>query len=370
MTNAHTPADAAEHTPATKTANKRFSTLVWGAVPIALLAVGMTMDHIPGTDIKLTVPYAAEGAGPTFDTLSEIQGTPVVDIEGAETLETGGQLNMTTVSVRTNMTLGQALARWAVTKDTLVPIEQVMPADRSEEETREFNQQMFVASEASATVAAMHYLGKPTTVNIHDVVEGAAADGTLQQGDKILAIDSTPVAKPSAVQDVVFAKKPGETVDVTISRDGKEETKTVELKENPHEKGKPMLGILMDSEPADGLKVHYNLNDIGGPSAGMMFSLAVIDKLTPGELNGGKFVAGTGTINDDGEVGPIGGITHKIRGSRDEGAELFLAPKGNCDAVKRADAGDMTVAAVSTLQEAVDAMEAFAAGRDVPTCDG
>ena len=131
-----------------------------------------------------------------------------------------------------------------------------------------------------------------------------------------------------------------------------------------------MLGILMDSEPADGLKVHYNLNDIGGPSAGMMFSLAVIDKLTPGELNGGKFVAGTGTINDDGEVGPIGGITHKIRGSRDEGAELFLAPKGNCDAVKQADAGDMTVAAVSTLQEAVDAMEAFAAGRDVPTCDG
>lgn len=328
------------------------------------------MDHIPGTDIKLTVPYAAEGAGPTFDTLSEIQGTPVVDIEGAETLDTGGQLNMTTVSVRTNMTLGQALARWAVTKDTLVPIEQVMPADRSEEETREFNQQMFVASEASATVAAMHYLGKPTTVNIHDVVKGAAADGILQQGDKILAIDSTPVAKPSAVQDVVFAKTPGETVDVTISRDGKEETKTVELKENPHEKGKPMLGILMDSEPADGLKVHYNLNDIGGPSAGMMFSLAVIDKLTPGELNGGKFVAGTGTINDDGEVGPIGGITHKIRGSRDEGAELFLAPKGNCDAVKRADAGDMTVAAVSTLQEAVDAMEAFAAGRDVPTCDG
>lgn len=317
----------------------------------------------------MTVPYAAEGPGPTFDTLSEIEGTPVVDVEGAETLDTGGQLNMTTVSVRTNMSLGQALARWAMTEDTFVPIEQVLPPDRSEEETREFNQQMFVASEASATVAAMHYLGKPTTVNVHDVMQGAAADGVLRKGDKILTIDGQKIVKPSDVQDVVFAKAPGDRVALRILRDDTEQDLNVELKENPHEKGKPMLGILMDSAPADGLKVHYNLNDIGGPSAGMMFSLAVIDKLTPGELNGGKFVAGTGTINDDGEVGPIGGITHKIRGSRDEGAELFLAPKGNCPSVKKADAGDMTVAAVSTLQEAVDAMEAFAEGRDVPTCE-
>ena len=172
------------------------------------------------------------------------------------------------------------------------------------------------------------------------------------------------------VQDAVRAHAPGDELTVEISHGDETKEVRITLGENPHEKGEPMMGILMTSEPAGDVTVNYNLNDVGGPSAGMIFSLAVIDKLSPGQLNHGKFVAGTGTIAESGEVGPIGGITHKIRGSRDEGAELFLAPKGNCDAVKQADAGDMTVAAVSTLQEAVDAMEAFAAGRDVPTCDG
>lgn len=361
MTTAQTQAQAP--------ANRRRNTVVWGAVPVVLLAGAMTVDHIPGTDIKLTVPYAAEGPGPTFDTLSEIDGTPVVDVEGAETLDTGGQLNMTTVSVRTNMTLGQALARWAVTDDTLVPIEQIMPPERSEEETREVNQAQFVASESAATVAAMHHLGKPTVVNVHDVMEGAAAEGVLDKGDKILKVEDTDIAKPSEVQDEIFSRTPGDTVRLTILRGGTEETKEVTLKANPHDENQPMLGILMDSEPAGGVQVHYNLNDIGGPSAGMMFSLAVIDKLTAGELNGGKYVAGTGTINDDGEVGPIGGIEHKIRGARDDGAELFLAPEGNCPTVKRTDAGEMTVASVANLDQAIDAMEAFAAGQPVRGCE-
>ena len=349
--------------------NRRWSTLVWGSIPVVLLAGALTADHIPGTDIRLTVPYAAEGPGPTFDTLGEVGGEPVVDIEGAETLDTGGKLNMTTVSVRTNMTLGQALGRWVATDDTIVPVEQIMPPDLDEDQVREVNQQAFVASEASATVAAMHYLDRPTTVVVHDVMEGSASEGVLQPEDMITAVAGEKVETPQEVQDAVRAKTPGETIELTVERGGKEHNETVELGENPHEKGQPMLGILMTSEPAGGISVNYNLNDIGGPSAGMMFSLAVIDKLTPGALNGGKFVAGTGTINEDGEVGPIGGITHKIRASEDDGAELFLAPAGNCDAVKRVDTEHMTVAKVGNLAEAVQAMEDFAAGRDVPACE-
>ncbi|WJY96981.1 YlbL family protein [Corynebacterium fournieri] len=348
--------------------NRRWSTLVWGSIPVVLLAGALTADHIPGTDIRLTVPYAAEGPGPMFDTLGEVGGEPVVDVVGAETLDTGGQLNMTTVSVRTNMTLGQALGRWIATDDTIVPVEQIMPPDLDEEQVREANQQAFVASEASATVAAMHYLDRPTTVAVHDVVEGSASDGILQPGDLITAVAGKPETTPGGVQEAVRAMEPGEEVEVTVERDGAERTETVTLGENPHEKGQPMLGILMTSEPAGGLHVNYNLNDIGGPSAGMMFSLAVIDKLTPGALNGGKFVAGTGTINEDGEVGPIGGIEHKLRAAEDEGAELFLAPAGNCDAVKRVHTEHMTVAKVGNLTEAVDALEDYAAGRDVPSC--
>lgn len=344
---------------------------MWGSIPVVLLAGALTVDHIPGTDIRLTVPYAAEGPGPTFDTLGVVDGEPVVDIEGAQTQDTGGQLNMTTVSVRTNMTLGQALGRWIATDDTIVPVEQILPPDLDEDQVREYNQQAFVASEASATVAAMHYLGRPTTVVVHDVVDGAASADILQPGDRITAIAGRDVSTPNEVQDIVRAKQPGETIEVTVERGDSERTELtepIELGENPHEKGQAMLGILMTSEPAGGVTVNYNLNDVGGPSAGMMFSLAVIDKLTPGALNGGTFVAGTGTINEAGEVGAIGGIEHKIRGAEDAGAELFLAPAGNCDAVKRARTDHMTVAKVETLTDAVQAMEDFAAGRDVPAC--
>ena len=116
--------------------------------------------------------------------------------------------------------------------------------------------------------------------------------------------------------------------------------------------------------------MNYNLNDIGGPSAGMMFSLAVIDKLTPGALNGGKFVAGTGTINEDGEVGPIGGIVHKVHAAQEAGAELFLAPADNCAEAVSRDTGDMVVAKVHTLDDAIEAMQNFAEGNAVETCEG
>lgn len=348
--------------------HRRWSTLVWGAIPVGALALALSVDHIPFTDVSLTVPYAAQGPGPTFNTLAEIDGTPVVDVEGVETDSTEGNLNMTTVSVRTNMTLAQALGRWLGAGDTLVPLQQVVPPDVSEEEFNHFNEAAFVASEASATVAAMNFLGLPTTVVVHDVVPESAAVGVLEQGDVIVAVDGAAVTKPGEVQEAVLAKAPGDSVTIRVERDGRTRESEVTLGAAADSDTTPQLGILMTSEPAGGISVTYNLNDVGGPSAGLMFSLAVIDKLSPGALNGGHFVAGTGTIAEDGEVGPIGGIGHKIEGARDAGAELFLAPEGNCAEAATADAGDMVVASVATLDDAVAAMEDFSSGRDVRTC--
>lgn len=342
--------------------------MVWGAIPVAALGALLSLDHIPGTSISLTVPYAAEGPGPMFNTLGDYSGEPVVLIDGAETDPTSGNLNMTTVSVRTNMTLPQAFGRWIATDDTLVPLEQVMPPDLNEEQLQQYNQQAFTASEASATVAAMNYLGRPTQVVVAQVVDGAAAVDHLQGGDVITAVDGKAVAKPGEVQDIVRAKHPGDSVEVTATRGGQERKETVTLGENPDNDGVAMLGIYMSSEPADGTHVEYNLNDVGGPSAGMMFALAVIDKLSPGELTGGHDIAGTGTIAEDGTVGPIGGIQHKIAGARDAGVELFLAPADNCDEVVKAKTGSMKVAKVSTLTDAVHAMDDFSAGRDVVGC--
>ncbi|MDK8797784.1 PDZ domain-containing protein [Corynebacterium sp. MSK044] len=337
-------------------------------VPLALIAAVFLVGGVPGTNIKLTVPYVAQGAGPTFNTLGDVQGTPVIDIEGAEVDETSGTLDMTTVSVRTNMSMAQALSRWIIHKDTIVPLGQIMPKGVSDDEMRQINEQAFVASEAAATVAAMRYLGEPTRVLVHGVLKDAPAAGVLEPADVLTKVAGREVTEPQQVQNIVREHTPGETIEVEYLRNDEPATASITLGTNPEDEMLPLLGVTMTSEPAGDVTVNYNLNDIGGPSAGMIFSLAVIDKLSPGELNGGRKVAGTGTIAEDGTVGPIGGITHKIEGARDGGAELFLAPEKNCAEARKADAGNMTVASVTNIDDAISAMEDFAAGRPVTTC--
>ena len=337
-------------------------------VPLAVITAALVVGGVPGTNIKLTVPYAAQGAGPTFNTLGDVQGTPVIDIEGADVDETSGTLDMTTVSVRTNMTLGQAMSRWLIHHDSIVPIGQIMPKDVSDEEMRQFNEQAFVASEAAATVAAMRHLGEPTRVVVHGVLKDAPAADELHPADVLTKVAGREVTELQQVQKIVREHAPGDTIEVEYLRNDEPGTASIKLGTNPEDKALPLLGVTMTSEPAGDITVNYNLNDIGGPSAGMIFSLAVIDKLSPGELNGGRKVAGTGTIAEDGSVGPIGGIAHKIEGARDGGAELFLAPEKNCDEARKADAGNMTVASVTNIDDAIAAMEDFAAGRPVTTC--
>lgn len=337
-----------------KRRHQRLKTLAWGALPVVALTVLVSVDRVPGTDISLTVPYAAEGPGPTFNTLGEVDGEPVVDIEGVPVDDTSGNLNMTTVSVRSRLTLAQALGRWLTTEDTLVPIERVFPPDRSPEEIQESNQQAFTASEASATVAAMNYLNRPVEIAVVDVLEDSAAAEHVAAGDVIRAVDGVPVDEPGQVQQAVRAREPGDEVALTLDRDGERLDRTIVLGEHPDDPSVALLGITMTSEPTEDMSVTYNLTDIGGPSAGMMFSLAVIDKLSPGELNGGRFVAGTGTISEDGTVGPIGGIVHKVRAAEEIGAELFLAPAANCAEAVSRDHGDLVVAEVETLDDAVE----------------
>lgn len=339
-----------------------------GAIPVVLTGALLSIDHIPGTDIALTVPYAAEGPGPTVDTLGEVDGTQVVDVHAPHTYATTGQLNMTTVSVRTRMTMAQALGRWLLTDDTIVPIDTVIPQGQTDEQINELNQQAFTQSESAATVAAMDYLDIPVKIVVAQVLENSAAAGAIEAEDVITAIDGEEVSEPGQVQERIQGKKPGDAITLSVLRKGKPLHKEIVLGENPHAKGQALLGVSMTSEPKEDISVEYNLQDVGGPSAGMMFTLAVIDKLTEENLTGGAFVAGTGTIEEDGEVGPIGGIMHKVQAAKDAGAELFLAPADNCAEAVRRDTGDMVVAKVSTLEDAIEAMDAFAAGGEVETC--
>ncbi|MBI9001622.1 PDZ domain-containing protein [Corynebacterium sp. CCM 9185] len=338
--------------------NRRTSTVLAGALPVVALTFLAMADHIPGTGIDLTVPYAAEGPGPTFDTLGTYRGENVVDISGADIDETEGNLNMTTVEVRTGMTLAQAVRRW-LSEDTLVPIDHFIRPGETLKDVSQRNEALFTSSESAATIAAMSYLQRPVEVRVVGTAEDSASEGVLREGDIIRSVDGTGVTLPIEVQEAVRAKKPGDRIRLDVDREGTNQAFDVTLGSHVDHPDVALLGVLMDVVPADGITVSYNLEDIGGPSAGMMFSLAVVDKLSEGPLNGGRFVAGTGTIDATGEVGPIGGIAHKVRAARDAGAEVFLAPSANCAEAVSRDHGEMSVLKVDTLTEAIDQMSAY-----------
>ena len=347
--------------------NRRLATLLVGIVPIVALTGILNVEKIPGTSIDLTVPYVAEGPGPTIDTLGEFDGKQVIDISGAPVDPHTGHLNMTTVSIWSNLTLGEAMRKWFSRDTRLVPAETVFPQDVPQEKIAEQNASAFAASEFNATAAALHYLKHPLDVEVVEVTDKSPAQNVLKTGDIVLKIDEKSVASPQEVVDTVGAHKPGDEVSILLRRDGKEETHKVTLGTYPGDEKRAYLGVMLGPKPANDLKVDYTLQDIGGPSAGLIFSLAVVDKLSPGELTQGRFVAGTGTINPAGEVGPIGGITHKIAAARDAGAEVFLVPAGNCAEALSANAGDMTLVKVDSLSGAVDALK-DPKGPQAPRC--
>ncbi|NLU81981.1 PDZ domain-containing protein [Rhodococcus sp. HNM0569] len=339
--------------------NRRIVTLLAALVPVVVLAV-------VGSVVQ--VPFVALGPGPTFDTLGEVDGTPVVDIEGTEVDPTTGHLNMTTVAVRDGLNVFEALGLWLSGRQGLVPRSEVYPPDRSRDEIQEENTADFQQSESTAEVAAMRYLGQPVVVEVGSVAQDGPSNGILRENDRLLTVDGVPVDTVAGVQEIVAAKGAGAAVPVTFVRDGTEQTATVVLGARPDDPGKGYLGVTPVEQADVPFTIDFNLADIGGPSAGLMFTLAVIDKLTPGELNGGAFVAGTGTITSDGTVGPIGGIQHKIVAADEAGAETFLVPARNCDEAKQGAPDGLRLVKVDTLATAVDALGAIDRGEPAPVC--
>lgn len=334
-------------------------TLLAALAPIVVLG-------LLGTAIR--VPYVALGPGPTFNTLGEVDGEEVVDIEGTDVDETSGNLNMTTVAVRDNLNVFEAFGLWASGRQGVVPREEVYPPDKSKDEVKQENDADFQQSEDSAELAALHYLGQPVTLRVATVGEEGPAKDALRAGDVLISVAGTPVATVEDVQEVVAESAPNTETAVVVLRDGVETTVPVVVGARPDDESKGYLGISPEEVPNVPFTIEFNLADVGGPSAGLMFTLAVIDKLSPGPLNGGKFVAGTGTVDSDGDVGPIGGIKYKLIAAREAGAETFLVPARNCDEARQDSPDGLRLVKVENLEGAVDALEALDKGADVPTC--
>jgi PDZ domain-containing protein len=342
--------------------SRRVLTLITGGVLLLALLVGGS---------QLPVPYAELGPGPTLDTLGVDQsGQPIIQLTKRTPAKTSGHLNLTTVSVRDRLDLLAAMRGWLDPQRAVVPREEIFPPGQTQQQTDAKNTQDFVTSQNSAELAALAYLDK-TKVVVTQVADDSPSHGKLAAKDTITTVQGAPVSDVTDLGKVLGATTPGTTVTVDYLRGDKPGTAEITTTKGTDEDGKPraVLGVGVALESTAPYKVKIALDDrIGGPSAGLMFALGILDKLGPDDLTGGRFIAGTGTIDVTGDVGPIGGIPLKLIAARDKGATAFLVPSGNCAEASRNPPAGLELIKVDTLSGAVSALGALKAGKPTPQC--
>ncbi|HSA53346.1 MAG TPA: PDZ domain-containing protein [Yinghuangia sp.] len=324
------------------------------------------------------VPYGELTPGPTVNTLGDYRGKPVIEVVGAQTYPASGHLNMTTVSVTSksyDMPLLTAFVGWVKGDADVVPKGDLYPDDKTEKEVEQENAEEFTSSQEHAKIAAFRKLGIAVEeqVIVATVAKGMPATGHLHAGDIILSVDGVPVRTPDEVGAAITRHKPGETVQFVVDpADARGTQRTIAVATAAAEDdGRAVVGITPGVLPKFPFQVTIHLEDVGGPSAGLMFALGIIDTLSPGDLTGGKFVAGTGTIDDEGNVGPIGGVQMKTIAAERAGAKYFLTPKANCTEAAKEKPGGLTLVEVETLDEAVAALDVIRTGQGTLTeCPG
>lgn len=346
--------------------HRRAVTFATAGVLVFLLALGGAL---------LPVPYVALLPGPTKNVLGQADGEALISIDGRETYATDGRLNLVTVQYRGGpgyrLDLFTALRGWVDPQVAVVPEQAVFPEGQTADEVRQNTSRRMRQSQQDAAVAAVRELGIPVdaTVRVSRVMKEFPARGVLREGDVVVAVDGETIAGPAAVANRVSGHQPGDTVSFTVKRDGGEKRVRVDTVGNPDNPDEAMVGVYMRTNYDYPLDVQIRIDEIGGPSAGLMFALGVADKLTEGDLTGGELIAGTGTITPDGKVGAIGGIQQKLAGARSDGAEVFLTPAGNCAKARGAKPPELTLVKVKTLDGALTSLRNLRSGQgNVPHC--
>ena len=318
--------------------------------------------------ILFKVPYVALVPGAARDT------EPLLVVDGVDSYPSDGELLLTTVRVRQRPNLWEYLWLQADRDVDIVP-EEVVLGDRTPEENRELNLQLMTDSKSVAVAVALEELGYDAIssdgVRVIEVVEASAADGLLDPGDTITAIGDDTLSTTTDLIDVLSGYEPGDVVELTVERFdaetgemGPPTSVAVELGDHPDRPGDAFLGV----GPIDRVElttdfdfvVDIDSGSVGGPSAGLAFTLAVLDQLTPGELTGGSVVAVTGTIDVAGTVGTVGGVVQKTAAVRDLGADVFIVPaalgEAQLERIEERAGDDLRVIPVDDLDEALDAL--------------
>jgi PDZ domain-containing protein len=325
--------------------------------------------------VFLPTPYVIERPGPVFDVLGKSEEQNVITIEGASSYPTTGRLDVLTVSVLGNrentpswLELGWA---WLDPAQAIVPVDVVYPPNVTTKQVEAESSAMMEESQQDAIAAALNKLGYdvPWHVYVSEVSKNSPSSGKLVAADFIIKINGVDIKDIDQMRDLINEAAPSGPLTVTVLRGGQSQAQEITATLNSD--GKYRLGILAGYKYDFPVKVKLELADVGGPSGGMMFALGIIDRLTPGQLTGGQHIAGTGTIDPAGNVGPIGGIRHKLYGAANAGATIFLAPESNCDEVIGHVPSGLSVVKVKTLSDAKTALEKISTGTNpatLPTC--
>jgi len=315
-----------------------------------------------------------EAPGPTWNVLDNGSSSDqdVLKVSGTETYPTEGALRMTTVSVSGcpgyPVTTADLIAAWFSADKRIVDRNEVCPQDQSAEQVEETGKAQMTASQDSAVIAALVETGKAGAMHltVTEVTEQQTST-EIQAGDVLETItpqggQTTTLASFSQLRELMTTIPEGTRVTLGVRR-GDQKTSAALTTIAPQEGTTgSLLGLSLKISVDSPVEATFGLSDVGGPSAGMMFALGVVDEITPGSLTGGKDISGTGTIDMTGQVGPIGGIQQKMAGARESGSTFFLAPASNCNEVTGHEPKGMQVFAVNTLHEAVAATEAIASG--------
>jgi PDZ domain-containing protein len=337
---------------------RRGMTVLIGAVLVGMLTVLVAQAN---------VPYVQLEPGPTYDTLGkDDSGKDIIVVTGGTVTESKGQLRFVTVGVQPRLTLLQALIGWIRDDEAVVPRELIYPPDQSEKEVEQRNAEDFANSGSAAESAALAELGYKMRISVKDVSPNTPASGVLRKGDVIETVDGATVDTADKMLQLIRGKPAGTTLTFGLERQGVKTT--VRIATVAGEDGVPRVGFTPELTSSAPFTLDIPIENVGGPSAGLMLALGIVDTLEPEDLTGGKIIAGTGTIDPAGAVGPIGGVPQKLIAAKDAGATFFLTPKDNCsEAVANAQPG-LTLVRISSLDEALAALSAIRRGAEPSLC--
>lgn len=302
---------------------------------------------------NIELPYLAYSAGPVSDASDSVVAEEV-DVYPPE-----GELLMLTVVSQDVNVFEAVLAGLDPTVD-LVRKQAVRRAGESDEDYRNRVLQQMDDSNFRAVAVALRYLGYEmpvTDVVINEIVEGVPAAEVLSLDDSVKTINGFSIESVDDFAPALEGYGVGDVITVEVLRGEETLTLEVELAEREEEPGQPMIGIILGELTESPFPLAIEAGDIGGPSAGMMHTIAIIDTLTEGELTKGHVIAGTGTIQPDGTVGAIGGIRQKVVGAEAAGAEAILVPEANYENALTAEYDDIEIVPVATLDDAITYLE-------------